>query len=96
VHTLQNRRHHIDALFVTQVYRGSKFCPSVLEIVGLRVPARYLRDFLMLNVCSSNKICPSAVYTSAAKVAYRDTDVFGTKTLSLTHILQLVLIIINY
>jgi hypothetical protein len=23
----------------------SKFCPSLLEIVGLQVPARYIRDF---------------------------------------------------
>jgi hypothetical protein len=37
------RRHHLDALF--QVYLGSKFCPSVLEIASLRVTARYIRDF---------------------------------------------------
>jgi hypothetical protein len=37
-----NRRHRLDALFLIQVYFGLKFCPSVLEIVGLRVPARYI------------------------------------------------------
>jgi hypothetical protein len=41
-------------LFI-QVYLGYKFCPSVLEIVGLRVPARYMRDFALFNVCSSSK-----------------------------------------
>jgi hypothetical protein len=29
--------------------------PSVLEIAGLRVPARYIRDFALFNVCSSSK-----------------------------------------
>jgi hypothetical protein len=38
LHTLHKRRYHLDALFLTQVYRGSKFCPSVLETVGLRIP----------------------------------------------------------
>jgi hypothetical protein len=51
LHTLRMRRQHLDALFFTQVYPGSKFCPSVLEIVGLRVPARYIRDFTLFSVC---------------------------------------------
>jgi hypothetical protein len=36
-------RHRLDALLLTQVCFGLKFCPSVLEIVGLRVPARYIK-----------------------------------------------------
>jgi hypothetical protein len=87
LHTLHKRRYHLDALFLTQVYRGSKFCLSVLETVGLRVPVRYIRDFTMFNVCSSSKICPSARCDSAANVVCRDVDIFGTKTLSLKHIL---------
>jgi hypothetical protein len=39
LHTLRMRRHRLDAVFLTQVYSGSKFCPSVLETVGLRVSA---------------------------------------------------------
>jgi hypothetical protein len=58
LHTLLMRRHHLDTLFLTQVYFGFKICPSVLEIVGLRVPARYIRDFALFNVCSSCKNCP--------------------------------------
>jgi hypothetical protein len=46
LHTLR-MRHRLDALFLTHVYFGSKFCPSVLEIVGLRVPARYIRDCIV-------------------------------------------------
>jgi hypothetical protein len=46
LHTLRMMKHHLDALFLIQVDIGSKFCPSVLEIVGLRVPSRYIRDLL--------------------------------------------------
>jgi hypothetical protein len=87
LHTLHKRRCHLDALFLTQVYRGSKFCPSVFETVGLRVPVRYIRDFSMFNVCSSSKNCPSARCASAANVVCRDSDIFGTKPLSLKYIL---------
>jgi hypothetical protein len=86
LHTLHKRRYNLDALFLTQVYRGSKFCPSVLETVGLRVPVRYIRDFSMFSVGSSSKICPSDRCASAANVVCRDVDIFGTKTLSLKHI----------
>jgi hypothetical protein len=48
-HTLRKRRYHLHALFITHVYHGLKYCPSLLEAVGLRVATRYLRD-LLLNV----------------------------------------------
>jgi hypothetical protein len=50
-------RHLLDALFLTQVYFGFKFCTSVLEIIGLRVPVRYIRYFALFNVCSSCNNC---------------------------------------
>jgi hypothetical protein len=53
LHTLHERRDHLNALFLIQVYLGSKFCPSVLETVGLRVPTRHLRDF-PLFYCKQN------------------------------------------
>jgi hypothetical protein len=87
LHTLHKRRYHLDASFLTQVYRGSKFCPSILETIGLRVPVRYIRDFSMFSVCSSSKDYPSARCASAANVVCRDFGIFGTKTLLLKHIL---------
>jgi hypothetical protein len=80
------RRHGLDALFSTQVYFGFKFCPSVLEIVGLRVPARYIRDFALFNVCSSSKNIPSARCASAADVVCRDVDVFGAGNVHFNHL----------
>jgi hypothetical protein len=74
--------------FLTQVYFGFKFCPSVLEIVGLRVPARYIRDFALLNFCSPSKNCPSARCASAANVVYEDVDVFGVGNVCINQLLQ--------
>jgi hypothetical protein len=44
-------KYHLDALFLNQGYRGSKFCPPVLDTCGLRDPFRYIRDYSMFNVC---------------------------------------------
>jgi hypothetical protein len=85
--SLRKRRDHNDALFLIQVYLGSKFCPSVLETVGLRVPTRHLRDFSLFYVCPTIKNCPSARCASAANDVCRDFDVFRNHNVSLEHIL---------
>jgi hypothetical protein len=59
-HTLRTRKHSLYALFLVQVYLGSKFCLCVFEIVGLLVPARYVRDFALLIICSLCNNYPSA------------------------------------
>jgi hypothetical protein len=69
------------------IYRGLKYCPSLLEAVGLQVPTRYLRDFSMFNLSPSLKNCPSARCASAANVVCRDFDIFKTNIVSLSHIL---------
>jgi hypothetical protein len=38
---------------------GSKSCLSTLDIIGLRVPTRYLQDFSLFHVSSYYKNCPS-------------------------------------
>jgi hypothetical protein len=87
LHTLRKRMYNLDALFLIQVYRGLKYCLSLLEAVGLRVRTRYFRDFSMLNFNPSLKNCPSARCASAANVVCRDFDVFKTNIVSLSHIL---------
>jgi hypothetical protein len=87
LHTLHMRRHRLDALFLPLVSFGFKFCPSVLEIVGLRVPAQYIRDFALFNVCSSSKNCPSARCASAANIVCKDIDIFGAGNVHLNHFL---------
>jgi hypothetical protein len=62
LHTLRKRRYQLDALFLIQVYLGSKLSPSVLETVGLRVPTRHFRDSQLFYVCPAIKNCPSDRY----------------------------------
>jgi hypothetical protein len=56
-----------------------------LQTVGFRVPARHVREYSILNVCSFSKRCPSATCTSV--FVRKDVHVFGIKTLSLNHTL---------
>jgi hypothetical protein len=77
------RRLCIDALFLLKVYLGSEFYPSVLETVGLPVPARHIRDFALINVYSSCKNCSSValldVHQLLANVVCKDVGAFGAK-----------------
>jgi hypothetical protein len=50
--TLYIRRRHFDALFLINAFCGTKYCPSVLETVGLRVPTR--------NIILPRPVTPSA------------------------------------
>jgi hypothetical protein len=54
---------------------------------GLRVPARYIRNFALFNVHSSYKNRLSATESLAADVLSRDVDIFETKNFLLYHIL---------
>jgi hypothetical protein len=38
--TLHIRRRHFDAPFLINIFSGTKYCPFVLETVGIRVPTR--------------------------------------------------------
>jgi hypothetical protein len=80
MYTLHMKRHRLDALCLIQVYLGSKLYTSVLEIVGLRVSARYIRDFSLFSICCFARC------VSAANVC-RDVDVFGANNVLLNHII---------
>jgi hypothetical protein len=60
--TLHKRRRHFDALLLINVFSGTKFCPSVLEIVGLRVPTRNIHNF-------NNSLAPQATALSDRRVS---------------------------
>jgi hypothetical protein len=55
--------------FLVQVYLTSEFCPSVLEIAGFRVPARYIRDFAFKFTLLLN--CPSLLEIAGFRVPAR-------------------------
>jgi hypothetical protein len=85
LHSLRKRRHHLDALFFVEVYRGLKSRTSFSENVSLRVPTRSVRDFLTFSVCPSNKHCPSARCAYAANAVGKDLDIFAIGAVSLSH-----------
>jgi hypothetical protein len=82
--TLHERRHQLDAIFVINVFVGSKSCPSTMDIIGLRVPTRNLRDFPLFHVSSSYKNCPSSRCATAANSVYNQLDVFRKQTVTLS------------
>jgi hypothetical protein len=51
--TLHIRRRHFDALFLRNIFTGTKYWPIDLETVGIRVPARNTRN-------SPRSVAPSA------------------------------------
>jgi hypothetical protein len=59
-------------IFLIQVYLGSKFCPSVLETVGLRVPTRHLRDFPLFYVCPTIKNYPARCASAGTLISLQD------------------------
>jgi hypothetical protein len=70
--------------FVINVFLGSKSCPSTLDIIGLRVPTRNLRDFPLFHVSSSYKNCPTARCATAANSVCNQLDVFRRQIVTLS------------
>jgi hypothetical protein len=79
--TLHIRRRHFDALVLINAFIGSKYYPSVLEIFGIRVPTRNIRNFTTFNCSFSH--CPSARCVSAANAICKSADIFSKSCLSL-------------
>jgi hypothetical protein len=78
-------------LFLVNVYNSFKFCPSLLETVGICVPIRNVRELPLFTAAFLHKSCPSARCASAAHVIFKDTDIFRKQVVTLNHILKLIL-----
>jgi hypothetical protein len=78
LHTLHERRHQLDAIFVN-VFLGSKSCPSTMDIIGLEVPTWKLREFSLFHVCLSYKNCPSTRCGTAANLGCNKLYIFRSK-----------------
>jgi hypothetical protein len=62
--TLHIKHRHFDALFLKNVLCGTKYFPSLLETVGIRVPTRNINTCTTFTCSFSH--CPSARCVSAA------------------------------
>jgi hypothetical protein len=86
LHTLHDRRLHLDALFFISVYLGLKCCPCLLYTIGIRVPCSNVRNSsLFTDTC---KNCPSARCVAAANRVCKDIDIFRKPVTYLKQILR--------
>jgi hypothetical protein len=74
LHTLHDRRRSLDALFLSSVYCGVKFCPPLLDATGIRVPLRNFRDHSLFFATSKNS--PTARCVLFANPVFNDADLF--------------------
>jgi len=68
-----NRRLHFDALFIRS-FLGSKFCPSLIDNINLRVPSCSVWNVTQFYPAGKN--CLSAGYATAANLKCSNTDIF--------------------
>jgi hypothetical protein len=87
-------RRHIDALFLVNLFRGTKFCPSVLEAVGLHVPTQNIQNFSVFSCSSSH--CPTARCVCAADSVCTFVDIFSNLYLSLRNLVSSFLFCLLY
>jgi hypothetical protein len=78
--TLHNRHHHFNALFLINVFSGTKRCPCILKTVSMCLPAWNIHNFTMF-ACSSTH-CPSARCVSAANAVCKHADIFSNLCLN--------------
>ena len=67
-------------------FLGSKFCPSLLDIISLRIPTCSVRNYNQFFATRKN--CPSARCAAAVKLVCCDTDIFSEDTETLKQILR--------
>jgi hypothetical protein len=82
VRTLYSRRRHLDALFLVNVFKGKINCNSIMDAVGLRVPARQVREFCTFSVNSARRHSPSARCVIAANDVCKSLELFGINIVS--------------
>jgi hypothetical protein len=85
LHTLHDRRLHLDALFLISVCSGLKWCPSLLDTTGIRVPSRNVRNSSLFTATCTNS--PTARRVTAANRACKDVDIFRKAVTSLKQFL---------
>jgi hypothetical protein len=72
---LHDGRHQLDELLVINVFLDSRSCPSTVDIIGLRVPTRNLRELPLFHVSPSSQNCPSARCATAANSVCNELDI---------------------
>ena len=72
-------------LIFIHVLSWSKFCPSLINNISLRIPSCSIRNFTQFSVARKN--CPSSRCTTATNLVCSNMDIFGRPIRSLKEIL---------
>jgi hypothetical protein len=81
--TLYSRRQHLDALFLVNVFKYIINCFSMMDTVGLYIPAKQVRDFPTFRVKNVSRLSPSTRCVIAAISVCRSLDIFDKNSISL-------------
>jgi hypothetical protein len=77
--TLYSRRQHLDALFLVIVFKNKINCCSIMDTVGLHIPAMQIRDFSTFRVKNVSRLSPLTRCVIAANSVCRSLDIFNKK-----------------
>ena len=80
-HLLQ--KGHLDVLFQTNVFSGSKYCPTFMGTVDLSVPHRNFTDLRFFKVDHKLRNWPSTRCASAANALGQCTDIVNKSSISI-------------
>jgi hypothetical protein len=61
--TLYSRRQHLDALFLVNVFKNKINSCSIMDTVGLQIPAKQIRDFSTFRVKNVSRVSLSTILT---------------------------------
>jgi hypothetical protein len=74
--TLYFRRQHLNALFRVNVFKNKINSYSIMDTVGLHIPAKQIRDFSTFRVRNVSTLSPSTRCVIAANSIWRSLDIF--------------------
>jgi hypothetical protein len=81
--TFYSRRQHLDALFLVNVFKNKINCCSIMDTVGLHIPAMQIRDFSTFRVKNVLRLSPSTRCVIAVNSVCRSLDIFNKNSISL-------------
>jgi hypothetical protein len=74
--TLYSRWQHLNSLFLVNVFKNKMNCYSIMDTVGLHIPAKQIRDVSTFRVKNVSRLSPSTRCVIAANSICRSLDFF--------------------
>jgi hypothetical protein len=87
--TLYSRRQHLDALYLVNVFKNKINCCTIMDTIGLHIPAKQIRDFSTFRLKNVSILCPSTRCVIAANSICRSLKIFNKNNISLKDTLSM-------